>query len=287
MSEPLPGDGLPRGQAATLACVLEATAPKVGNVHRGADFESLSFTDFLVSATAIGPAIEAAPATGIGLAVLKAMEATQALVSTNTNLGMLLLIAPLAFVPDGENWKTGIVKSLQSLNTSDACAVYNAIRMAKPGGMGEVGEMDVAGPAPDDLLAAMRAAADRDSIAKQYVAEFSLVLSTAERLAALRDAGTSLTDAVVRVHVELIAEHGDSLIARKIGPAMAQRAQLFAQAVLRAAQTSPEDYHNALADFDFWLRADGNRRNPGTTADLIAAALFVGLRDGRLQPPYR
>lgn len=287
MSEPLPGDGLPRGQAATLACILEATAPKVGNVHRGADFDDLSFTDFVVSAAAIGPAIEAAPTTGIGRAVLTGVQATQTLVATNTNLGMLLLIAPLAAVADGESWQTGIRSACEGLTKSDCEAVYAAIRLAKPGGMGQAPEMDVAGPAPDELLAAMRAAADRDLIAKQYVDDFSLVLTTAERLVTLRDEGESLTSAIVRAHVELIAEHGDSLIQRKGGPELAQRAQNVAQAVLRANQTSIEDYHAALADFDFWLRADGNRRNPGTTADLIAGALFMGLRDGRLRPPFR
>src|SRR3954464_594220 len=84
------------GQCATLACLLEATAPKVGNVHRGADFEDLTFTDFAVSAVAIGPAMEGAAATGVGRAVLDAVTATRSLLNTNTNLGMALLFAPLA-----------------------------------------------------------------------------------------------------------------------------------------------------------------------------------------------
>src|SRR5436309_11243780 len=81
-------------QCATMACLLEATAPKVGNVHRGADFEDLTFTDFVVSSVAIGPPMEAA-ATGVGRAVLEAVAATRECVPTNTNLGMALLIAPL------------------------------------------------------------------------------------------------------------------------------------------------------------------------------------------------
>ena len=38
-------------------------------------------------------------------------------------------------------------------------------------------------------------------------------------------------------------------------------------------------------EFDAWLRADGHRRNPGTTADLIAASLFAAFRDGILPMP--
>src|SRR5262245_32801648 len=96
------------GQSATLACLLEATAPKVGNVHRGADFEGLHFADFLASAVAIGPAMERAVETGVGQAVLDAVAATRALVDTNTNLGMVLLIAPLAAVPREQKLGDGV-----------------------------------------------------------------------------------------------------------------------------------------------------------------------------------
>src|SRR5437868_8770036 len=97
------------GQCATLACLLEATAPKVGNVHRGADFEDLTFSDFVVSAVAIGPVMEKVASTGVGRAVRETVAATRALVSTNTNLGMALLFAPLAAVPRGERLTTASV----------------------------------------------------------------------------------------------------------------------------------------------------------------------------------
>src|SRR3954469_4894619 len=87
------------GQCATLACSLEATAPKVGNVHRGADFEDLTFTDLVISGIAIGPAMESAAGLGVGRAVLGAGKATRALCSTNSKPGIALLIAPLAAVP--------------------------------------------------------------------------------------------------------------------------------------------------------------------------------------------
>jgi triphosphoribosyl-dephospho-CoA synthase len=96
-----------------------------------------------------------------------------------------------------------------------------------------------------------------------------------------------LTDALIHTHIQLIATHGDSLIARKCGPEESRRATLLAGQVLAAGGPGHDEYSEALSDFDFWLRSDGHRRNPGTTADLIAAALFAGLRDGRLNPPYR
>src|SRR5213076_2452812 len=90
------------GQCATLACLLEATAPKVGNVHRGADFDDTTFTDFAVSAVAIAPAMEAAATIGVGRAVRDAVAATRQFTTTNTNLGMVLLFVPLAAVRRAE-----------------------------------------------------------------------------------------------------------------------------------------------------------------------------------------
>ncbi len=277
------------GQCATLACLLEATAPKVGNVHRGADFENLTFSDFVVSAVAIGPAMEAAASAGVGRAVHDAVAATRQLVGTNTNLGMALLFAPLAAVPRDERLSSASVGSvLRSLTPEDSRLVYEAIRLARPGGMGSVESMDIANEAPADLLAAMQAAADRDLIARQYVEDFRLIFP--EALATLVGGpirGWSLSESIVHTHVFLISRHGDSLIARKGGRELSNRAARIAKQVYLAGSPGDEAYHEALADFDFWLRSDGNRRNPGTTADLVAAALFAGLRDGLLPPPWR
>jgi triphosphoribosyl-dephospho-CoA synthase len=97
----------------------------------------------------------------------------------------------------------------------------------------------------------------------------------------------TLTDAIVYTHVRLMAELPDTLIARKAGTEVAQRSAQLARHVLDAGSPGDEAYYEALANFDFWLRSDGRRRNPGTTADLIAAGLFVLLRDELIDPPYR
>jgi triphosphoribosyl-dephospho-CoA synthase len=276
------------GQCATLACLLEATAPKVGNVHRGADFDDLTFTDFAVSSVAIAPAMESAAGTGVGRAVLDAVTATRAVVSTNTNLGMALLMAPLAAVPIKQHLTPRAVgEVLSAMRPADARLVYEAIRIAQPGGLGKADEMDIADQPPDSLLKAMQAAAERDLVARQYVENFELVLAMVGGLFGCRLNGWSLTESIVYMHIKLIADHGDSLIARKCGPDVAKRASAMAAQVLAAGHPGDDAYYAAAADFDFWLRSDGNRRNPGTTADLIATTLFAGLRDGLLQPPWR
>ncbi len=273
------------GQCATLACLLEVAAPKPGNVHRGADFEDLSLGDFLASAVAIGPAMDRARMEGVGPTVLEAVRATRALCRTNTNLGTVLLIAPLAAVPRDRPLEIGIWEVLGGLTPADAQNTYEAIRLAAPGGLGRVEEHDVAGPPPDDLLDAMRAAAGRDTVARQYVSSFADVLEKAVPwLIESIERGCTLPDAIVHLHVRLMADLPDSLIARKCGPELAERAAEMAATVLGAGSPGEEAYSAALAELDFWLRSDGHRRNPGTTADLVAAGLFAGLREGRFRP---
>ena len=186
------------GQCATLACLLEASSPKPGNVHRGADFEDMTFTDFAVSAAAIAPAMDSAVQHGVGAAVLAAVQATRRLVPVNTNLGTVLLLAPLAAVPRPQRLKAGIREVLRRLTARDAEAVYAAIRLAEPGGLGSADQMDVAETAPDSLLAAMAAAADRDLVARQYAEDFVHVLDhVVPWLVEGHAAGWPLTDAVV------------------------------------------------------------------------------------------
>jgi len=276
------------GQCATLACLLEVTAPKPGNVHRGVDFNDLTFADFAASAVAIAPAMEKACEAGVGATVLAAVEATNSLVNSNTNLGTVLLLAPLATVPPRTKLQIGIASVLNNLTPFDSQQVYKAIQIANPGGLGEVDSMDVAKSAPDDLLAAMRHAAARDLVARQYTNDYSEVLETvASGIVHGVDKGWNLMDSIVHTHVSMMSHFPDSLIARKCGEEVARKSAELAARVLEAGEPGDESYHRGLSDLDFWLRSDHHRRNPGTTADLIAAGLFVLLRDEIIQPPFR
>jgi triphosphoribosyl-dephospho-CoA synthase len=275
------------GQLATLACLLEVTASKPGNVHRGADFEDLTFGDFVVSAVAIGPSFDAG-FKRLGPLVLEVIKATRQVVRTNTNLGMMLLMAPLALAPEGVSLEVGVRAVLNGLDADDSRQVYEAIRLASPGGMGRVEESDIADSAPDNLLAAMRLAADRDLVARQYVNGFSEVLGVVvPSLASGLARGWTVNDTIVRTHLELMHAYPDSLIARKCGHEVAEESAAYAGQVLSAGEPGDENYHGALADLDFWLRSDDHRRNPGTTADLIAAGLFAALRQNIIKWPAR
>ncbi len=274
------------GQCVALATLLEATAAKPGNVHRGADFEDVTYPEFIAAGIAIAPELEKATERPLGETILAAVEATRRVTPRNTNLGTILLLTPLAAVPAEAPLRAGVGAVLARLTAANARHCYAAIRLASPGGLGHVDEADVASPAPPDLMAAMRLAADRDLVARQYADGFSQVFDCAAAwLAADLNSGLALSEAIIHVHLRLMSQFPDSLIARKGGGELAARSAARAAKVLEAGRPGSDAYEDALADLDFWLRSDGHRRNPGTTADLVAAGLFVLLRDGIISEP--
>jgi triphosphoribosyl-dephospho-CoA synthase len=279
----------PVGTCATLSILWEVTAPKPGNVTRSADFEDATYVDFITGAAVVGPILGQTRSNGVGAAVLSSVRATQQAVGTNTNLGTLLLLAPLAAVNPEESLAEGIGTVLNRLNEHDTHLVYQAIGDAHPGGLGQVDQADVHDITPFEgsLVDAMWLASERDLIARQYTNGFHEILRCAAPwIEQELDGGRGLAQAIVRTQLRLLAEYPDSLISRKCGLEVARFASNQAVEVLACPADSVEEYQQRLANFDFWLRSDGHRRNPGTTSDLIAAGLFVLLREGRLSCPH-
>jgi len=261
-----------RGWCATMAGVLEATAPKPGNVHPGASFDDLTYDELVAAATAIGPVFEQAAAAPLGRTILRAVQAAAAVTRSNANLGIILAIAPLAAAPAGERLSGGVPGPLTAADAGD---VWAAIAAARPGGMGTADRLDLAGPAPDDLLAAMRLAAPRDQIAALWVDGYGpLHDGLVHDLADGFTSGLPWTDAIVRGFLRQLARAPDSLIARKHGRAVAVDVSTRAAAVLAAPAAA---WRDRVAAFDRALRTPV-RINPGTTADLVAAALYILLR---------
>jgi len=275
--------------AAEFACVLEATAPKVGNVHPGAAFADMCYSDFLASAAAIAPVFGRVAELSVGEVVLQSVVATREKVGLNTNLGTVLLFAPIANAAAlqesgmslrGALLRAAVQRVLGDLTAADSRLVYEAIRVAKPGGIGKQAENDVQGDAPADLVVAMRQAAAFDAVARQYANGFAdifdrLVPWFDESLAAGRD----VFGAMCEVQLRFLAEEPDGLIVRKCGASLAEEIQSLAQRVGQAADDSKR--RELLGELDAFMRLDGHRRNPGTTADMIAAMLFVRLLSAR------
>ena len=279
--------------AAQAACILEADAPKVGNVNRRRDFSDCCLEDFHLSALAIGKPLGQVKKQGIGQTVHRAIRATRQAVPSNTNLGIVLLLAPLAMAWSRitENigaknanisrralWASGIAQVLHTLTTEDTRLVYEAVRLAAPSGMGSLENHDVYREYNPEitLLEAMRLAADQDLIARQYITDFQVVLGVAVSAVegALND-GLPLPEATAHVHLFLLSQYPDSLITRKAGSDLSRKVQARAQTVWEKGGWLTDTGQAGAAEFDAWLREDGNRLNPGSTADLMAAALFV------------
>ncbi len=168
----------------------------------------------------------------------------------------------------------------------DAGHVYRAIRLARPGGLGEVSEQDVAAEPTAPLRAVMALAADRDLVARQYADGFREVLREAlPELRAALEAGRSLETAIVAAYLAILARHPDSLIARKHGMAQALDVSRRAAAVLDGGWPDREPAQAVRDELDAWLRDPAGRFNPGTTADLVTAALYAALRDGTIRLP--
>jgi len=265
--------------AVQFACLLEVAAPKPGNVSPGRTFGDMRYEDFLASAAAIGPAFLDADRRSLGDTILAAVEATKRWTAANTNLGLILLLAPLAhgMLRKGDGSLRDAVRAvLRGTTVEDARTAYRAIRLAAPGGLGSVDAQDVAREPDISFRDAMVLAAGRDAIASEYATDFAITFETAApTLAAALDAGLEWPAAVVETSLTILARQRDTLIERKLGRAEADDVSREAAEVLASGGVRSEGGRKQLEQFDAGLRDVANRRNPGTTADLTAAALFV------------
>ena len=257
------------------SCRAELEALKPGNVHIHAEGHGMTVADFLRSAAAAAPGIAAAGAP-VGERILRAIEATRAAVGQNTNLGIVLLCAPIAAAAElGGDLRRSLQRVLGGLSRADAVLAYRAIRLAAPGGLGGSRAHDVADEPEVTLLEAMRSAARRDRIARQYASGFGDVRGIGvRRLLACRAAGWSEPRAVTATYLDLLAAFPDTHVLRKHGRRAADLVRSEARALVARLQAAG-DLELAPAEllaFDRALKSRGI--NPGTSADLTVAALF-------------
>jgi triphosphoribosyl-dephospho-CoA synthase len=262
-----------------LACVLEVSAAKPGNITPAHDFSDTTYPDMVRSALALGPvfARRRVLRRRVGELIADGVDATARVAGANTNLGIVLLFAPLTRAAvirrADEPLRSAVERTLLGLDVDDAAAAFAAIARANPGGLGDAPQHDVRGPARVSLREAMAAAADRDSVASEYATGYAIVFGTGlPLLEAALGRGLATLDAIVSLHVGLLASRPDTLIARKAGAAAAQAVTDAARSVLGGARST--------ADLDASLRSADNRLNPGTTADLVAGTLLAGLVSG-------
>jgi triphosphoribosyl-dephospho-CoA synthase len=264
--------------AFVAACETELRALKPGNVHVHAEGHGMTVGDFRASALAAAEPL-CRCGLSVGARIEAAIAATRATVSCNTNLGIVLLAAPLVLAAERAEpggFRHALSATLAQLTLSDASLVYAAIRLANPGGLGRAEAQDVADEPTVTLRAAMSLAAERDRIARQYVTDFADIFAIGVAgLAAAERRGTPLDWATSDVYLRFLAAFPDSHVARKFGASVAEA--VCADAAALAASLAGTAYKRqrmkALLEFDLSLKRRGI--NPGTTADLTVASLLV------------
>jgi triphosphoribosyl-dephospho-CoA synthase len=220
----------------------------------------------------------ARPGARVGNRIRDAVEATLALVGTNTNLGIILLCAPLAAAAEvrSSDLRSALAQVLASLNVGDAELAFRAIARAAPAGLGRVERHDVAEAATVTLKAAMAEASSRDRIARQYVSDFEDIFERGEpTLQAALERSHEPQWATLAVYLEFLSAFPDSHIVRKHGTATAEdicRTAARYHERMRSAE-SPAALLPDLLTWDTLLKERGI--NPGTSADLTVATLFA------------
>lgn len=280
-------------QAWLSACRLDVAVFKPGNVSVQSPGHDMSAADFLRSAEVCAPHLLNRAASP-GARLLESVKATRRAVGCNTNLGILLLAAPIlcaaqhcasgpdSVAPQPARLQQAVRTVLAMMDAVDAPDVYAAIAAAAPGGLGEVPEASVHAPAPPLLLHGMQLAAHRDRIAGEYVSGFDGVFGFGldAFAAGLARWGTHEA-AVLWCYLRWLESTPDSHVARKYGVAVAEALSRKAGRVashIKACE-NPADFERPLADLDTELKA--GKVNPGTTADLTVASTLVWWLTGR------
>lgn len=271
-------------KAYKTACLAEIEALKPGNVHIFSDGHGMTVYDFIKSAEAVCGVVTMANLS-LGQRILYSVEATQKAVACNTNLGIILLCAPLVHAvlayPSG-TLEQRLQQVLAQTTVEDAQYAFDAIALAKPGGLGRVTQHDVHQKADCTLLAAMQVSAPHDLIAMQYANGFDAIFKVGVPILA---ADASVRDAwlTTKLYLTLLSTFPDSHIVRKHDIAVADDIQYQAREHLTMFNLldNPKLYLSQLLTWDNQLKQ--KQVNPGTCADLTVASLFAYALDRLIQ----
>lgn len=265
------------------SCLTEIQAFKPGNVSVHSAGHGMQAADFIRSAELISP-IMGMPGLSVGERILQSVQLTMSQVGCNTNLGILLLTAPLAQAAlqceSGIDLQSATIKVLENLTLEDATLAFEAIALANPGGLGDAPDHDVRVPAKVTLLQAMQAAQDRDRIAWQYANGYQDIFHIGVnrlRMQLLRwkDNSERLQWAAVACYLEFLSQYPDSHIVRKFGLEKALYIQKRTESVesMFKACENPVVAKRELRRYDAELKREGV--NPGTSADLTVASMVT------------
>ncbi|MEM2202440.1 MAG: triphosphoribosyl-dephospho-CoA synthase [Candidatus Bathyarchaeia archaeon] len=297
-----------------LAILLEVSTDKPGNVNLVVGFEGTNHMHFLASAVAAAPFFRLAAERGLAVSrgeisldkvcvgqIIRdcVAEINRWQSGGNTLLGTVLLFVPLAAAAGMTPAENGVFelselrrnlkRVVEATTPEDAVAVYEAVRIAKPSGLGKAPDLDVNDPTSTErillervtLYQVFRIAAPYDMVCFEWVNNYPVTFNFAypSLMRWLKEEG-DINMAVVHAFLEVLAEYPDTFIARKVGMQRAREVSVMAKEVLENGGLKTSNGREKLRLFDAVLRLDGNNLNPGTTADIIAAAIALAILNG-------
>lgn len=266
-------------EAAVMASFKgEIEAYKPGNVSVYADGHDMTVNDFIVSAEVCTPILCQADSS-LGQRVLESVKVTRDAVGCNTNLGMLLLFAPIIMAAESvfhnvDELRQNLENTLSTLTQRDAQQVFEAIRLAQPGGLGNVESQDVSHAPNCSLIEAMNLASNRDTVALQYTNNFTEIFVTGyATIKSFDKSWNSVKWATVSCYMVFLSSIADSHIKRKYGEQAAEQIRRRGKLIAEKFHKASEPELSLIQGFDEELKAENF--NPGTCADLTAASLLV------------
>ena len=300
-------------RAAQLASALEVSGyPKPGNVHRTADLPEATFEQFVASSIAIGPALSKVAENGfkagkgriesseigIGSAIKEAISDTTAWQGNeNTNLGVVMLLIPLTAAAGWTLAKEGKIEMkklranlsmvLRSTTPKDALNLYEAISIAKPGGLGKVDRLDVTESDSKrkikeeriSLYEIMRVSSEWDNISREWATDMRITFEFGYPLVKRLHARTkNMNTTTVQTFLEILSKYPDTFVRRVHGEKIAREVSGGARVVIQKGGMLTAEGRRAIREFDRQLRRRGI--NPGTSADLTCSSLMLSILDG-------
>ncbi len=260
------------------ACVSELTSVKPGNVHCFAAGHGMDVEHFLMSAYAVAGVLMNSELT-LAQKIYQSVQATQQAVAMNTNLGIILLCAPIGqacIALPVKSLEQSVQDEIESLDIEDARLIIDAIRLAAPSGLGKSERYDVFEPVNSPIREIMAYAQDRDMIARQYTSGYADIFEFGfQTIDSLLQTDLGESDLVTGVYLSFLCEYPDSHVSRQHGMAVAEEVQNEAGELFGKFQgTRPT---GTILDQLLRIDADWKQRdiNPGTSADLTVATLFA------------
>jgi triphosphoribosyl-dephospho-CoA synthase len=296
-----------------LAILLEASAHKPGNVSLVTNFENTRFEHFLASSVAATPSFELAAERGTAVAEGKstlteiglgqlirncAAEVDAWQHGGNTLLGTIILLLPIAAAAGmtlvGKDFdilrlRKALKLIVESTTPADAVNLYEAIKIANPGGLGEAPDLDINDPESEarilrenvSLFQVFKIAEKYDTICSEWVSNYPVTFEMAyPSLAKKLGNGTDVNEGIIHTFLEVLANVPDTFIARKVGLERSRKVSANARKVLDLGGMKTACGTKSLHKFDQQLRRSNNLLNPGTTADIISAALSLSVLGG-------